>query len=506
MPRDGDDDEERGKKGGRERAGTRYIYTRRRSPIGLLKRNRLVLALTVCVLTFIVRAYRYYPATSTQSPPSPCPNELGGASNDILVVLRTGATEALSKVPIHFSTTLRCVPNYVLYSDLEENIAGHRVHDVFANGAISHALSESHELRFYHHLKKLGRQGLLALQATTKHDSSLGTTSDNPAWQLDRFKFLPMISQALKHRPSAKWFVFIEADTYLVWQNLVSYLRLFDATKPLYIGKHMYMDDVLFAHGGSGFVLSRPAMLRVVEQRDAHVARYDALAKESAAGDMLLGKILADVQVPLFSAFPHFQGDAVTGLDGNVSKVERRPWCYAPVTYHHMREDEIRALWGFEERWMRESDKLLRHADVFKSFLLPRLRPKLDGWDNFSLDSIDSSSDSAAAVPSTADCEARCEANSACLQFSYETAAGNCATSTRVVLGEAARRQCVEYSSAAGRCVRWQGDGDDDNKDSRMGNTTPGLVQSGWMMHRLQRYVEEMDSMCSQEKMSIWVV
>ena len=46
-------------------------------------------------------------------------------ANDILVVLRTGATESLEKVPVHFRTTLRCVPHFVIHSDLDEEIEGH---------------------------------------------------------------------------------------------------------------------------------------------------------------------------------------------------------------------------------------------------------------------------------------------------------------------------------------------------------------------------------------------
>src|ERR1700712_5059273 len=51
-------------------------------------------------------------------------------ADDILVVLRTGATESLEKVPVHFRTTLQCVPHVVVYSDMDEEIEGHAVHDV----------------------------------------------------------------------------------------------------------------------------------------------------------------------------------------------------------------------------------------------------------------------------------------------------------------------------------------------------------------------------------------
>jgi hypothetical protein len=100
----------------------------------------------------------------------------------------------------------------------------------------------------------------------------------------------------------------------------------------------LFIGDVLFAHGGPDFVLSAAAMHKVMERWRANVAEYDKYTAENWAGDMVLGKALKDIGVQLFCAFPHFQGDPVSSLDYNISKIERRPWCYAPITYHHMRE------------------------------------------------------------------------------------------------------------------------------------------------------------------------
>jgi hypothetical protein len=85
----------------------------------------------------------------------------------------------------------------------------------------------------------------------------------NPGWKLDKFKFLPMVYKALRQMPQAKWVVFVELDTYPMWSNLLDYLSKFDANTPHYIGKQMFIGDVLFAHGGSGFALSAPAMRKV---------------------------------------------------------------------------------------------------------------------------------------------------------------------------------------------------------------------------------------------------
>jgi predicted flavoprotein YhiN len=108
-----------------------------------------------------------------------------------------------------------------------------------------------------------------------------------------------MMDRALRHRPDAKWFVFIEAETYLNWADLLSYLSRFDASRELYLGKHMYIGDVLFAHWGSGFALSGPAIRKVSAHWRAHMAEYDQFTVENWAGDMVLGEFLSDVDVPL---------------------------------------------------------------------------------------------------------------------------------------------------------------------------------------------------------------
>lgn len=44
---------------------------------------------------------------------------LAGA-DDVVVVLKTGATELLDKLPVHLDTTLRCYPHHLMFSDYEE--------------------------------------------------------------------------------------------------------------------------------------------------------------------------------------------------------------------------------------------------------------------------------------------------------------------------------------------------------------------------------------------------
>lgn len=295
-----------------------------------------------------------------------------------------------------------------------------------------------------------------------------------------------MVDRALRHRPNAKWFVFIEADTYLVWPNLLEYLITFDANKAFYIGKYMYIGDVLFAHGGSGFALSNSAMRKVVERRNANLEEYNDYTTKNWAGDMVLGKILRDVDVQLFWAWPHFQGDPASSQDQNVSKVDRTPWCYPPITYHHMRSDDIWDLWVFYQARRQREPSTLLHRDVFVEFIVPKLASRVNNWDNLCTDSQPRDQES------LEKCRMVCEAHSMCMQYSYTD--GKCSISSEVKYGIPASTSCLEYSASASKCIRWQ-----EKYQGSLG------VQSGWVLERIPKYGQDMDSTCRSGRHNIWV-
>lgn len=466
--------------------------------VNFRRKNRTV------YIAFVICVYFLYSSLKSATSPTPilrsylntpqCPQS--PIAEEVLVVLRTGATEALEKLPVHFDTTLRCIPNYAIYSDYEENIEGYHIHDVFDE--ISEDLKDSvPDFELYRGLKSTGRHGL----SSTRHSGSGPEGSlGNPGWKLDKFKFLPMVDKALRHSPNAKWFVFIELDTFLMWGNLLEYLSRFDAQKPYYIGKQMFIGDVLFAHGGSGFVLSVAAMNKVTEHWRIHMAEYDQYTIEQWAGDMVLGKVLRDVKVELLWAFPHFQGDPVSTLDHNITKIDRQPWCYPSITYHHMSGDEIRSLWEFEQGRQLTSNIPVRHADVFKEYVLHSLRKKREEWDNYSVNpeySVKALKDAAkdiASLPrsdqgahgSFEACRSACESKADCLQYSYSAA--RCSISNEVRLGRRATSQCLEYSGAASKCIK--------TNDLEQGFRNIGVVSSGWMVERLAKYVNVMDQSC----------
>ena len=50
-------------------------------------------------------------------------------TEDILLVMKTGATEAYDKLPIHFLTTLTCIMDFILFADMNIQTGQYHIHD-----------------------------------------------------------------------------------------------------------------------------------------------------------------------------------------------------------------------------------------------------------------------------------------------------------------------------------------------------------------------------------------
>ncbi|GFF37723.1 isoform 2 of glycoprotein-N-acetylgalactosamine 3-beta-galactosyltransferase 1 [Aspergillus udagawae] len=367
---------------------------------------------------------------------------------DVLVVMKTGVTEALDKVPVHFETTLRCIPNYVIFSDFEEEIAGVRIHDALSN-MDPEVKRTVPDFDLYNRLQKLGRKGLGTQDFADEANSAIGKPN-NPGWKLDKWKFLPMVQEALRYKNDAKWYVFMEADTYFAWPTLLEWLSNYDPQKPLYIGTETQIADVIFAHGGSGFIISRPALQLAADEYAGRSVELDMFTDEHWAGDCVLGKVLLDAGVPLTYSWPILQNSNVGELDPFTTGFYRQPWCFPAVAFHHLSPRDIRNLWEFEQRRWKSHKRLLLHSDVFKELTYPELSNVRDGWDNLS-------GEEHASVDTFHECQSICLNDSTCVQFALR--AGSCFTGKTPRLG-------VENTA----------------------------VRSGWVMKRIERMVESAPS------------
>jgi hypothetical protein len=385
----------------------------------------------------------------------PC-RDLPGA-NETLVVLKTGAGEIEEKLPIHLQTTFRCYPQTVVFSDFGETFMNHTIVDVLDD--VSPELKDNHDdFELYRSLRSKGRAGLSPSELSGS--SSQTTTSSGkpevPGWTLDKYKFLPMMRKTLSLHPGKKWYVFLEADTYIFWSSLLAYAAALNPDTTHYIGGQNSVGDIEFAHGGTGFLVSRPALEMVVAEYVAHKSDWEELTREHWCGDCVLGKAFKDAGVPLAAAWPIWQGDGVGRMNyDRVDEEVRRQWCGPTVSYHHLSPNAIRDLWEFEQRWISEAGRVsayypaatvhskltqttqttpnpfLRHKDVFAEYILPQTTTTRSNWDNHSNKELDSSSRSF----SPGDCNMLCEKDSSCLQWAL-SAEGKCLSTSKPNLGE----------------------------------------------------------------------
>ncbi|EHA23543.1 hypothetical protein CBS147343_1046 [Aspergillus niger] len=349
-----------------------------------------------------------------QSTPQSAPNEppecppLEGIE-DVLVVMKTGVTEALDKVPVHFQTTLRCVPNYIIFSDFEEEIEGVKIHDALRT-MDSTVRDTVADFNLYNRLREQGRAGLESADFADEANSNIGKPN-NPGWKLDKWKFLPMVQQALTYKNNAKWYVFMEADTYFSWPTLLEWLSHFDPKEPHYIGTETQIADVIFAHGGSGFVVSNPAMQLASNEYATRTVELNEYTDWHWAGDCVLGKVLADAGVPLRYSWPILQNSNVGELDEFAKGFYRKPWCFPAVAFHHLTSHEIRDLYEFEKRRRQQTtSNVLLHRDVFKELIYPELSNVRDSWDNLS-------DEEHPAITDFHECKTLCSSSRSCAQF-----------------------------------------------------------------------------------------
>ncbi|KAF7193789.1 Glycoprotein-N-acetylgalactosamine 3-beta-galactosyltransferase 1-B [Pseudocercospora fuligena] len=301
-------------------------------------------------------------------------------ADEVLVILKTGATEAYEKLPIHLVTTLKCISNYIVVSDLETKVADTPVYD-----ALREVTMESHDqfedFDFYRDIQRWNQEG-----------QDVREFPSDAAWNLDKWKFLPMLHHAFESASdSTKWFVFIEADTSLSWLNLLHWLERQDPHKASYFGgpaPYIPVPGFFFAHGGTGIVISRPALEHLEHARareeggpEAYDRRWEVATNETCCGDVIVGQALEEVGVEVTSVRPMFNGE-----NPRTMVWDSENWCVPAITWHHVNAMEVDRLWQFEIDWIKENGVARPYFfhDVFEEMIEPFVSVNQSFWNNMS--------------------------------------------------------------------------------------------------------------------------
>ncbi|KAF5966417.1 hypothetical protein FBULB1_11663 [Fusarium bulbicola] len=287
-------------------------------------------------------------------------------TDGIMLVMKTGATEAFTKLPAHLLTSLQCLDDYLLFSDLDQQIDKYQIYDV---------------LKDVKDDVKKGRKEFDLYKAQTECPIAQQYCTENmkEGWNLDKYKFLHMVEKAWEMRPNKEWYVFAEADTYLFWSNLVWYLRnRVNGTETPYVGSVAMLKGTPFAHGGSGYVIHGDTMRKMVEIPDlAH--KYDMMATHECCGDYLMSLAVIETGKKVKQAHPMFNGEKPMTLPfGN------NHWCEPLLSMHHMNPEEVSDAWHFEKT--RQKKGFIQIREMYHQFWAPQLEAEHEEWDNLSDD------------------------------------------------------------------------------------------------------------------------
>lgn len=249
------------------------------------------------------------------------------------------------RLPVHLVTTFSSnrVGPYVIYSDLPQMIGGFQTVDVFEN--ISQKLRSSPAFERYDK-RRLWHDTDNYLEESVMDKYRAGHTE---GWTLDKHKFIPILEHAWQNWPRQKWYIFMEADAYVVFPNVLKWLEQFDYRESYYFGRHAIKSGTLFAHGGAGYILSHGAVERFMNRFPNPTRHWELYTEKHGWGDQVLGEALVEAGVIInidkrwlfgFEDEPHWQ-------------VQWQKWqkCQPFLSMHHVRPHEIASYWDLEQEW-----------------------------------------------------------------------------------------------------------------------------------------------------------
>jgi hypothetical protein len=330
------------------------------------------LALAAVVILAVIRLYVYLPEQSrlhqwTWNPEAE--NPLHGDESDdvclpftglekVVISVKTGATEASQRIPIQLRTTLRCAPHVYIFSDMAQKIGGVDIFDSLDETA-EEVKEGNTDFDIYRKQQELKDPEKIASQL--KSMKSPPGSSDLAAWTLDKYKNIHIVEKTWALKPDMDWYLYIDADTYVIWSSLVEWLKRLDKTQDLFLGSVSYLNDLPFAHGGSGILLSGQAMRIFAGDHTGTAARWDPEIRDWCCGDSVLAEALREYGIGVMNSWPTINGESQ-----NTIPFDDEHWCNPIVTMHHVSTDEMEEMAEFEDR---RPDKSVRPTQLHPNTL-----------------------------------------------------------------------------------------------------------------------------------------
>jgi hypothetical protein len=291
-------------------------------------------------------------------------------SENIMLLIKTGTLTVWERMPVHFLTTLTRFPNFAIYSDAADSVAGYEVIDILANVSQSLLLGSDQFLPY----RK-------ARELRSLHNYvSAQETDIQGGWTLDKFKNLKILEHSYREAPDMEWYVMIDDDTAVFSENLCEFLSTLNPDTPYYLGSAVAGLEHIFAHGGSGIVLSREAMKRGFgdPRSEQWVDKYTKRAERECCGDYMVAMYLKEtigLSLDFTVSGGRFQGEPAWAVPTSADN-----WCQEIISLHHQSPRDVELLWEYEQ--FRRGRRIL-YRDLYTDFLKPYIPNELkQKWDN----------------------------------------------------------------------------------------------------------------------------
>jgi hypothetical protein len=185
-------------------------------------------------------------------------------------------------------------------------------------------------------------------------------TESTKGWIADAHKNLPGFKILYETYPHAEWFIMIDDDTFMFFDNLKRYLSNFNCDKEYYIGlpnKFRGCDGVAefgqgpqFGQGGAGIIVSRATIKKMMLIVDKCIVKY----KDCWAGDVRLGLCLRDAGILIDNSCGskfQFQRSCASYrffVDPPEGEVIYGDACTEPISFHHLKHNQIKEIYELE--------------------------------------------------------------------------------------------------------------------------------------------------------------
>lgn len=329
-----------------------------------------------------------------------------GTMDHVTIVLKLSAGDVVARLPTYLNRLARCKQDLLLFSDRKARYNGVDIIDALRNLRPEYSYNNP-DFNIYDRI-----------QATN-------ATEDHEGWRLDSYKLLPMMELTSHLRPQSQWYVFVELDTYVNWDNLYRFLLSFNSTTPYYFGAPIWPPyrKPVFAHGGSGFILSRGSLSTLMARGRMFAENYyfpgthlfgKDVSKECQGGkircgDRILAQVLKESGIPLRGYWPMFSREKPVTV-----RFGREQWCEAVISLYNLQEDDFTALEHWEGIRTRPS-KPLTFEELF-TYIESSLQDQTDNWSNMSEDITYKGRSASMSIES---CLAACLRDSKCMQYEH---------------------------------------------------------------------------------------